>query len=81
MGPLQREYVLRLLRSSVFTRQLAGVKLLRELVHNTFAVYQTQGQPNSVQVGFRGRKQGPARAGSRAAEGKLRGILSAALCR
>ena len=35
MGPLQREHVLRLLRASAFTRQLAGVKQLGQLVGAT----------------------------------------------
>jgi hypothetical protein len=36
VGPLQREHVLRLLRAPSFTRQLAGVKQLRELLWFTF---------------------------------------------
>ncbi|PSC74217.1 ubiquitin specific peptidase 24 isoform A [Micractinium conductrix] len=35
VGPLQREHVLRLLRASAFTRQLAGVKQLGQLVGAT----------------------------------------------
>lgn len=40
MGPLQREHVLRLLSASAFTRQLAGLKLLNDLVR--CAVYVVQ---------------------------------------
>ncbi|KAL4452636.1 hypothetical protein ABPG75_008298 [Micractinium tetrahymenae] len=36
VGPLQREHVLRLLRAPAFTRQLAGVKQLRDLLFHTF---------------------------------------------
>lgn len=36
VGPLQRELVLRLLRAPAFTRQLAGVKQLRDLLVQTF---------------------------------------------
>ena len=36
VGPLQREHVLRLLRAPAFTRQLAGVKQLSDLLSNTF---------------------------------------------
>lgn len=36
IGLLQREHVLRLLHATAFTRQLAGIKQLRDLVAFTF---------------------------------------------
>ncbi|KAL4854761.1 Ubiquitin carboxyl-terminal hydrolase 24 [Chlorella vulgaris] len=36
VGPLQREHVLRLLHATAFTRQLAGIKQMRDLVAFTF---------------------------------------------
>ena len=36
VGPLQREHVLRLLHAPAFTRQLAGVKQLSDLLASTF---------------------------------------------
>ena len=48
VGPLQREHVLRLLRAPAFTRQLAGVRLLSELVRYTF--HQAQALPRGVEV-------------------------------
>lgn len=36
VGPLQREHVLRLLHAPAFTRQLAGIKQLRDLAAFTF---------------------------------------------
>lgn len=38
VGPLQREHTLRLLSAPAFTRQLAGLKLLNELVRAAPAV-------------------------------------------
>ena len=48
MGPLECEYVLRVLRAPAFTRQLAGVKLLRDLVYGAFY---GGGEPERVEVG------------------------------
>lgn len=56
VGPLQREHVLRLLRAPAFTRQLAGVRLLGELVKQSFQ--QAQALPQGVEVRERGRGSG-----------------------